>query len=116
MATAGRHHDDISGSDVITPAPDPRIHDARRAFREKSHDSASHHTSASDPDRRHQASGSTGRHPPRLGGVASREPTRMLAAVSTASTRAERILMISFMTGGDDGIRTHDPLLAKQVL
>jgi hypothetical protein len=40
----------------------------------------------------------------------------MLAAVSTASTRAERILMISFMTGGDDGIRTHDPLLAKQVL
>jgi molybdopterin biosynthesis enzyme len=40
----------------------------------------------------------------------------MLAAVKTASVSAERMRKITFMAGGDDGIRTHDPLLAKQVL
>ena len=114
-AARGEHHD-ISLRELTKPVRFSGVDDFDRSIREEPRDPPADDTGSNDPYVSHQESGSTGRHPPRVGGVPSRVPTLMLAAVSTASASAERMRRITFMAGGDDGIRTHDPLLAKQVL
>ena len=114
-AARGEHHD-ISVCESTKPVRCSGVDDVDRSIGEEPRNPPTDDAGSNDPDVCHQESGSTGRHPPRVGGVPSRVPTLMLAAVSTASASAERMRMITFMAGGDDGIRTHDPLLAKQVL
>ena len=114
-AARGEHHD-ISLREFTKPVRFSGVDDFDRSIGEEPRDPPADDTGSNDPYVSHQESGSTGRHPPRVGGVPSRVPTLMLAAVSTASASAERTRRITFMAGGDDGIRTHDPLLAKQVL
>ena len=116
MTATGGDHDDIAFLEVIEIPRFPGVHDSSRPIGEEPHYPPADDTGSDNPDVSHQESGSTGRHPPRVGGVPSRVPTLMLAAVSTASASAESMRMISLMAGGDDGTRTHDPLLAKQVL
>ena len=61
--------------------------------------------------------GSSGLEPPtsRLSGARSNhlsyEPIKLFRCISSLSP-----ILVDFSTGGDDGIRTHDPLLAGQVL
>ena len=116
MTAAGGNHHDIAFLEVIKFPWFPRVDNSCWPVGKEARDSSTDDASSNHPDSPHHESGSTGRHPPRVGGVPSREPTLMLAAVNTASASAERTRKITFMAGGDDGIRTHDPLLAKQVL
>ena len=114
-ATGGDHHN-IAFPEMIEFPRFPRVDNSCRPISKETPDSSTDDASSDHPDSSNHESGSTGRQPPRVGGVPSREPTLMLAAVNTASASAERMRKITFMAGGDDGIRTHDPLLAKQVL
>jgi hypothetical protein len=116
MTAAWGEHHDISLCESTKPVRCSGVNKFDRSIGEEPRDPPADHTGSDDPDVSHQESGSTGRHPPRVGGVPSRVPTLMLAAVSTASASAEKMRMITFMAGGDDGTRTHDPLLAKQAL
>jgi hypothetical protein len=116
VTATGCDHYDIAFPEMIEFPRFPRVDNSCRPVGQKAPDSSTDNASSDHPDSSHHESGSTGRHPPRVGGVPSREPTLMLAAVNTASASAERMRKITFMAGGDDGIRTHDPLLAKQVL
>ena len=116
MTATGGDYDDITLPDLIEFPRFPRVDTSYWSVSKEARDSSTDDASSNHPNSSHHESGSTGRHPPRVGGVPSREPTLMLAAVNTASASAERMRKITFMAGGDDGIRTHDPLLAKQVL